>query len=207
MREERLSNYGGEHVMSTVTPAPVRVVSPRTALIRVRRFVIDAPLPLASARARLAAAIEPEQLQRSAGARPFEGRLDETSFEIWRIIGYRNSVRPVIRGRLVSAGDTTRVDGTITLSPLPLPARIFTIILVWRRDRRLPRGGVRVRDRRARPTAHHPVCDAGLGRPHDHRPICIRVAQSAPRARSAVRYGGEGRLRPDYVTSTSAYVD
>jgi hypothetical protein len=117
-----------DRTMSNVAQAPVRVVSPLTPLMPLRRFVIESPLPLAVAHARLAAAVEPKQwLRFGGGERPFEGRVDETSFEIWRIIGYGNSSRPAIRGTLVPAGNGTTVEGSIMLS-LSLFARIFLII-------------------------------------------------------------------------------
>jgi hypothetical protein len=111
---------------SNIAPAPVRAISPLTPLIPSRRFVIDSPLPLATAHAHLVAATEPKRwLRFGASERPFEGRVDATSFEIWRIIGYRNSSKPRIRGTLVKAGDGTTVEGSMTL---PLFTRIFAII-------------------------------------------------------------------------------
>jgi hypothetical protein len=121
-----LLNRRRDRMTSSVTPAPVRAVSPLTALIPFRRFMIESPLPLATAHARLAAAIEPKRwLRFGGGERPFEGRIDETSFEIWRIIGYENSSRPGIRGTLVPAGNGTTVEGSMTLS---LFTRVFAII-------------------------------------------------------------------------------
>jgi hypothetical protein len=121
-----LLNRRRDRMPSSVTPAPVRAVSPLTALIPFRRFTIDSPLPLATAHERLAAAIEPKRWLRFGGGEcPFEGRVDETSFEIWRIIGYGNSSRPGIRGTLVSAGHGTTVEGTMML---PLFTRVFMTI-------------------------------------------------------------------------------
>lgn len=50
-------NRRRDRTASNVAPAPVRAVSPLTPLIPFRRFVIDSPLPLATAHDRLAAAI------------------------------------------------------------------------------------------------------------------------------------------------------
>jgi hypothetical protein len=123
-----LLNRRRDHMPSSVTPALVRAVSPLTALMPFRRFTIDSPLPLATAHERLAAAAEPKRWVRFGRAeRPFEGRVDETSFEIRRIIGYGNSFRPDLRGTLVPAGNGTTVEGSMTL---PLFTRIFSIIWV-----------------------------------------------------------------------------
>jgi hypothetical protein len=123
-----LLNRRRDRTPSSVTPAPVRAVSPLTALMPFRRFTIDSPLPLAAAHERLAAAIEPKRWLRFGGGEcPFEGLVDETSFEIWRIIGYGNSSRPGIRGTLVSAGNGTIVEGTMML---PLFTRVFMTIWI-----------------------------------------------------------------------------
>jgi hypothetical protein len=115
-----------DRMPSSVTPAPVRAVSPLTALIPFRRFTIESPLSLATAHERLAAATLPKRWLRLGGAeRPFEGRVDEGSFYIRRIIGYGNSFRPDIRGTLVPAGNGTTVEGSMTL---PLFTRVFSII-------------------------------------------------------------------------------
>jgi diamine N-acetyltransferase len=110
----------------SITPAPVRALSPLTALIPFRRFVIESPLPLATAHARLAAAVAPTRWLHFGGARPFEGRVDDTSFEIRRIIFYGNGGRPRIRGTLVPAGTGTTVEGSMTLSPF---TRVF--LTIW----------------------------------------------------------------------------
>jgi len=56
----------------------------------------------------------------------FLGRLDGTTFKVVRIIGYRNSFLPVIRGRITQHGQGADVRLVMTLHPL-----VALFLLVW----------------------------------------------------------------------------
>ncbi len=49
---------------------------------------------------------------------PYQGVVSEESFKIHRIIHYRNSFLPVIRGRFEEQGKSTLVHVTMSLHPL-----------------------------------------------------------------------------------------
>ena len=77
--------------------------------------------------ARLASVVEPRKFWRfRGGQQPFEGEVNATDFRITRIITYRNSFLPVIRGRVVPDGGGGRLDASFTLHPL-----VITFLVVW----------------------------------------------------------------------------
>lgn len=72
------------------------------------------------------AAVEPRRLLRfGPPTRPFEGVVGDGSFEVRRIIGYRNSFLPQIRGTISAAAEGTRIAITMSLHPFTL---VFTIV-------------------------------------------------------------------------------
>lgn len=80
---------------------------------------IDSPMPLAAVIARLEAQTQkqPENLlwrPKHSGV-PYAGRISENGFEIRRVIHYRNSFLPIIRGRFESFGHGTTVHMTFQL--------------------------------------------------------------------------------------------
>lgn len=84
-------------------------------------FSIDTPLSASEAAARLANVVEPRRLLRlGGGEKPFEGVVSGDSFAIRRVIGYRNSFLPEIRGRIEATASGSRVRGTMRLHPLVL---------------------------------------------------------------------------------------
>lgn len=92
-----------------------------------QRFSIDSALPAAEACSRLAAAVEPARLFRfGSGACPFEGRVEGQRFAIQRIIRYRNSFLPRIRGAVEPTATGSRLSGTLALHPL-----VITFCVVW----------------------------------------------------------------------------
>lgn len=71
--------------------------------------------------------IEPARLLRfGRGIKFFEGHFDEKKFKIHRIINYRNSFIPVIKGRIDYRAD--RTDVTVTMS-MHLLVEVF--MAVW----------------------------------------------------------------------------
>jgi hypothetical protein len=91
------------------------------------KFSIETPLPLQDAAARLAAAVEPRKFWRfGAGKRAFEGEVNAPEFRIRRLISYRNSFLPEIRGRIVPTKDGSRLDATLRLHGF-----VIAFLLVW----------------------------------------------------------------------------
>jgi hypothetical protein len=92
-------------------------------------FVIETPLNKDKVIAELKNNIEPEKVFRrwnQPGAKKFEGFLAEDGFEITKLINYKNSFNPVIRGRVESSGDVTRL--TVKLR---LPVVVLGFMIVW----------------------------------------------------------------------------
>jgi hypothetical protein len=78
-------------------------------LLPYRSFTIESPLEPSAARARLNDAIQPTRWFRSSPATaPFEGVLDGTRFQLQRVIRYRNSFLPVVKGVLQPAPTSPR---------------------------------------------------------------------------------------------------
>lgn len=57
---------------------------------------------------------------------PYQGVVSEDSFKIYRIIHYRNSFLPVIRGRFEERGDYTLIHLTMSLHPA-----VIAFLGVW----------------------------------------------------------------------------
>ncbi len=82
---------------------------------------------------RLEAQIEARKAFRSYFSRdhaPYEGRIDSTGFEIYRIIHYRNSFLPNIRGQFESLPNGTLIRVTMRLHPFVTAFLLFWF-LVW----------------------------------------------------------------------------
>jgi|GEM_PF-242975 len=82
-------------------------------------FTILAPQTLETVVSRLETQIEAPRLRwgRDRKHAPYAGTISPTGFEIHRIIHYRNSVRPNIRGRFEARPDGTRVRIAMKLHP------------------------------------------------------------------------------------------
>ena len=84
-------------------------------------FTIQTPDSLAIVLEKLAAHIEPSKTFRWSFSRdhaPYEGRISDTGFEIHRIIHYRNSFLPIIRGRFDPLPNGTAIHITMGLHPV-----------------------------------------------------------------------------------------
>lgn len=95
------------------------------------RFEITSSMKRQDAVQALAAHVEPVKWFRfgwpnKANDKRFEGVVSGDSFEIQRVMGYRNSFAPAVRGEVKSAGAMTQI--VITMRPM-LIALIF--IGVW----------------------------------------------------------------------------
>ena len=95
---------------------------------------IHTHLPIDEAQVRIKALIEAPARRWSSwfawpppvGSRPFAGSFGAMSFKIMRIIAYRNSFLPVIRGTLSQGDVGTDVRLVMTLHPL-----VALFMLVW----------------------------------------------------------------------------
>jgi len=96
-------------------------------------FTIQTPDPLPAVIEKLATYIEPSKPIRWQFSRnhvPYEGTLSDAGFEIHRIIHYRNSFLPMIRGRFELSPSGTLVRITMKLHPFTTGFLIFWY-LMW----------------------------------------------------------------------------
>lgn len=72
-------------------------------------------------------AVEPKRFLRFGGAtRPFEGVVGDGAFDVRRIIGYRNSFLPQIRGKISAAPEGSRIAITMSLHPF-----VLAFMILW----------------------------------------------------------------------------
>ena len=91
-------------------------------------FTLRSPEPLSKIIEKLEAKIEPPKAIRWGFSRrhlPYEGTISHSGFQIHRIIHYRNSFLPIIRGEFESLPNETLVHITMRLNPA---VKIFLII-------------------------------------------------------------------------------
>lgn len=98
-------------------------------LLPYQKFVLESPFSPEEARRRLAAEVAPlrsgwQWIEKRVET--FEGTVSAEGFEIHRIIRYRNSFLPVIRGRISPGMPGSRIEITLQL-------HIFAVIfsLIW----------------------------------------------------------------------------
>lgn len=92
-------------------------------------FTIQSQESLSEVVGRLEAQIEARKTFRSYFSRnhaPYEGRIDSTGFEISRIIHYRNSFLPTIRGQFESLPNGTIIKVTMRVHPF-----VTAFLLFW----------------------------------------------------------------------------
>jgi hypothetical protein len=101
-------------------------------LLPYREFSIETALPPAEVRARLRDAVEPKKWTRwrSGDHKPFEGQVRDSGFELERIITYRNSFLPCVRGTITPSTRGTRLAGTMRLHGLVVAFMIFWLAAV-----------------------------------------------------------------------------
>src|SRR5262245_2784853 len=93
------------------------------------RLTIETTLPIEEAQRRLADAVEPKRMLRwawSTPTKPFQGTITGDRFEISRIIRYRNSFLPQIRGQIRQGYQGAAIDLTLQLHVL-----VLLFIAVW----------------------------------------------------------------------------
>lgn len=102
-------------------------------LLPYETWVLQIPQPVATVRARLEAKVEPPRILRSGFQRhhqPYEGTIRAQDFTLRRIIHYRNSFLPQIRGRWEPIPGGTEIKITFTLHPAVL-VFLSLWLMVW----------------------------------------------------------------------------
>ncbi|GAB4405270.1 MAG: hypothetical protein OHK0039_06090 [Bacteroidia bacterium] len=95
-------------------------------------IIYHSPLDAAEVLRRLRENMEAPKVFRMKGIwgkndhKPYDGRIDGKTFSMARIIGYRNSFLPQIRGVVDDHAQGTRVDATMGLHPL-----VLVFLAIW----------------------------------------------------------------------------
>lgn len=98
------------------------------------RFAIKTYLPRETARARLAAHVEPRKLLRSQLNRKhktFQGELNGYAFTVSRIIHYRNSAVPLLEGELRDDLDAVLIAGRMRPNWFTLIFVAIFLAAIW----------------------------------------------------------------------------
>ena len=99
------------------------------AFVPYEHFTIDTRLPFNEAVDRIARLVEPRQFFRwpfSRQHKEFEGTVTAQDFRISRIIHYRNSFLPIIKGQFARTPLGTRLSVKMTLHPL-----VIAFMIIW----------------------------------------------------------------------------
>lgn len=92
-----------------------------------RKLEIHSPHRVDGAMALLKNVVEPKKwLRVGSGGALFEGTITDASFEIQRIISYRNSFLPQLRGSIAAEGEGSRVSVTMQLHPV-----VMVFMIIW----------------------------------------------------------------------------
>jgi hypothetical protein len=98
-------------------------------LLPFETIVIETPLTKEETIFNLTECIEPEKTFRffnKSDTRDFEGQLRGNEFEIKRIINYRNSFLPIIKGRIQTIGTGTRITVNMRIH-----VAVMAFMAVW----------------------------------------------------------------------------
>jgi|SRR6187551_977617 len=116
-------------------------------LLPYRRYELVSTKAPSEVEAALRDAVEPKSIWRfSTATRPLEGEVGDAVFDVRRIIGYRNSFLPQIRGKISAAPEGSRIAITMRLHPLVLAFMTFWLGVVgvgcvWSLVAELQKGG------------------------------------------------------------------
>ncbi|MFZ1027139.1 MAG: hypothetical protein WAN66_13065 [Limnoraphis robusta] len=97
-------------------------------------FTLRSREPLSKIIEKLEAKIEPQKIIRWGFSRrhlPYEGTISHSGFQIHRIIHYRNSFLPLIRGKFESLPNETLVHITMRLHPFVMTFLIFVFSTLY----------------------------------------------------------------------------
>ncbi|MGB8698139.1 MAG: hypothetical protein WCD18_01875, partial [Thermosynechococcaceae cyanobacterium] len=86
-------------------------------LLPQKTFTLQTPDPLPLVRERLSAKIVSRTSMRSQTDVAYRGAISQDGFEISRVIGYRNSALPVIRGRFEPLANGTAIHISMGIHP------------------------------------------------------------------------------------------
>lgn len=92
-------------------------------------FTINTSLHPEIVRQKLLAVVEPRKAIRwniNNYGKPYEGEVGDHSFEINRIINYRNSFLPIIKGRIYPEGMGSKIDIKMAMHPF-----VIVFMSIW----------------------------------------------------------------------------
>ena len=95
------------------------------------KFTIQTQEPLSKVIEKLEAHIEDPKIFRwpfSRNHAPYAGTISDSGFKIYRIIHYRNSFLPIIRGKFESSKEGTKIHVTMNLNPFVMVFLIFLFL-------------------------------------------------------------------------------
>lgn len=95
------------------------------------KFTINTSLHPEIVRQKLLAVVEPRKAIRwkiNNYEKPYEGEVGDHSFEINRIINYRNSFLPIIKGKIYPEGMGSKIDIKMAMHPFVV---VFMSIWLW----------------------------------------------------------------------------
>jgi len=98
-----------------------------------KRFTIYTSLSAAEVCEKLAEVVEPRKMvprQWRKSEKPYQGKIGEHSFQISRIINYRNSFLPQIAGRIQPYGAGSQVEITMTMHGFVIGFMLFWLVSV-----------------------------------------------------------------------------
>ncbi|MDB9509816.1 hypothetical protein PN499_01175 [Kamptonema animale CS-326] len=93
------------------------------------KFTINTSLHPEIVRQKLLAVVEPRKAIRwkiNNYEKPYEGEVGDHSFEINRIINYRNSFSPIIKGRIYPEGMGSKIDIKMAMHP-----SVIVFMSIW----------------------------------------------------------------------------
>jgi hypothetical protein len=99
-------------------------------LLPYRKLDLLSPLCPADVAAALSRQVEPKQWIRFRTSRRFEGTVTGTTFDIARIISYRNSFVPRIHGTIAAEGGGSRISVSMRLHVVVLAFLVAWVALV-----------------------------------------------------------------------------
>lgn len=98
-------------------------------MLTLEKFTIHSSLSTDRVREKLLEVVEPRKTwrwNRRNPDKPYEGEVGDHSFEMMRIINYRNSFLPVIKGRITPEPMGSKIEIEMSLHPV-----VFVFMLIW----------------------------------------------------------------------------
>lgn len=95
-------------------------------ILPAERFTIESPLAVEEAAHRLRGAVASPAFSLRPTSHPFRGSVNGNTFAIHRVLGYRNSFRPQVTGRILPGRSGSAIEVTLTLHPL-----VAAFMIIW----------------------------------------------------------------------------